>query len=51
MEVIVPLASALAYTGSSPTYVYNTVWVAATAYAVGDMRRYEVSAGVWRDFR
>lgn len=29
MEVIVPLASALAYTGSSPTYVYNTVWVSS----------------------
>lgn len=53
MEVIVPLASALAYTGSSPTYVYNTVWVSSppTAYVVGDMRRYEVSAGVWRDYR
>ena len=50
MEVIVPLESALAYTGSSPTYIYSA-WVTATAYAVGDMRRYEVSTGVWRDFR
>ena len=50
MEVNVPLESALAYTGSSPTYIYSA-WVTATAYAVGDMRRYVVSTGVWRDFR
>jgi hypothetical protein len=50
MEVIIPLESALAYTGSSPTYIY-AVWVTATAYNAGDVRRYEVSTGVWRDFR
>jgi hypothetical protein len=50
MEVIIPLESALAYTGSSPTYIY-AVLVTATAYNAGDVRRYEVSTGVWRDFR
>lgn len=50
MEVIVPLESALAYTGSSPTYIYSA-WATSTAYVVGDVRRYEVSTGVWRDFR
>lgn len=49
MEVIVPLEIDLAYTGSSPVYIYSA-WAASQAYVVGDIRRYQV-AGVYRDFR
>lgn len=49
MEVIVPLEIDLAYTGSSPTYIYSA-WATSQAYVVGDIRRYQVG-GVYRDFR
>jgi hypothetical protein len=49
MEVIVPLEISLAYTGSSPTYIYSA-WAAGQAYIVGDIRRYQIS-GLYRDFR
>ncbi len=49
MEVIVPLEISLAYTGSSPTYIYSA-WATSQAYVVGDIRRYQIS-GVYRDFR
>jgi len=49
MEVIVPLEISLAYTGSSPVYIYSA-WATSQAYVVGDIRRYQIS-GVYRDFR
>lgn len=49
MEVIVPLEIDLAYTGSSPVYIYSA-WAASQAYVVGDIRRYQIN-GVYRDFR
>ena len=49
MEVIVPLEIDLAYTGSSPVYIYSA-WAAGQAYVVGDIRRYQIG-GVYRDFR
>jgi len=36
MEVIVPLEIDLAYTGSSPVYIYSA-WAASQAYVVGDI--------------
>ena len=49
MELIYPLPLALSYTGSSPTYVY-VAWATSTAYAVNDIRRYQVNSE-WRDYR
>lgn len=49
MEVIVPLEISLAYTGSSPVYIYSA-WATSQAYVVGDIRRYQIR-GVYRDFR
>jgi len=49
MEVIVPLEIDLAYTGSSPVYIYSA-WAAGQAYVVGNIRRYQIG-GVYRDFR
>lgn len=49
MEVIVPLEIDLAYTSSSPVYIYSA-WAAGQAYVVGDIRRYQIG-GVYRDFR
>lgn len=49
MEAIVPRPVSLAYTGSSPTYLY-AAWVTSTAYAANAVVRYQVS-GIWYDYR
>lgn len=49
MEIIVPRAVTLAYTGSSPTYLY-AAWATSTAYAVNAVVRYQVG-GIYYDYR
>ena len=48
MQIIVPVETTLAFTGSSPTYVYS-LWATSTAYAKGAVVRY-VTNSVSRDY-
>lgn len=49
MEAIIPRPIALAYTGSSPTYLY-AAWATSTAYAINAVVRYQVG-GIYYDYR
>ena len=49
MQIIIPVETTLAFTGSSPTYVYS-LWASSTAYAKGAVVRY-VTGSVSRDYR
>lgn len=49
MQIVVPVETTLAFTGSSPTYVYS-LWATSTVYAKGAVVRY-VTSSVSRDYR
>lgn len=49
MQIVVPVETTLAFTGSSPTYVYS-LWATSTGYAKGAVVRY-VTSSVSRDYR
>lgn len=50
MEVFLPVASDLDFTGSPASYV-NPAWASGTFYNINTVVRYEDSNGVWYDYR